>query len=391
MLEGFAARASASSAPTFGGLALGAYSGPFGLRVTGALRTDRTASTAQSFPGYGYGGRYGCRRDDCGESYATQRGSSVRVGEWTAGADLVFEPLRTFGVGRALLLGFSPYAFGGIGYSSVLPAAGRDTGSTMLNYGLGVRHQLLGWLGVSGEARFRRALHGDSSALDLNRRNAQYRVGLTISVGGRHARPIAAAPISPAAGPCVTGACAATPLTPSASMASVGSRIVPRVLDLADGSVNVPYRAGGTSPAEGFDAAGFVQYVYGREGVELPHSVRQLAQSGMTVTPRVGNLRPGDLLFFANDGATPDHVAIYAGHDRIIHATASGGVVRYDVLGEGARGAWFTSHLVAARRVVDTTSAPERPRSDGDGAPPSDDASSGQADHAPQPTSGGSR
>jgi hypothetical protein len=58
------------------------------------------------------------------------------------------------------------------------------------------------------------------------------------------------------------------------------------------------------------------------------------------------------LLFFGNDASSIDHVAIYAGHDRIIHATASGGGVRYDVLGEGARGEWFADHLVTARRIL---------------------------------------
>jgi sRNA-binding protein len=58
------------------------------------------------------------------------------------------------------------------------------------------------------------------------------------------------------------------------------------------------------------------------------------------------------LLFFGNDRINIDHVAIYAGHDRIIHSTASGGGVRYDVLGEGARGEWFTDHIVTARRIV---------------------------------------
>src|SRR6185503_14752456 len=63
-------------------------------------------------------------------------------------------------------------------------------------------------------------------------------------------------------------------------------------------------------------------------------------------------LRPGDLLFFANDGTNINHVAIYAGQDRIIHATASGAGVRYDTLGEGERGEWFADHLVKARRVT---------------------------------------
>ncbi len=393
VLEGFAARTDQSSAPVFGGLALGAYTGPFGLRVSGSLNTAHDATARPQ--AYDYGG-YGCHRGRCVDAYGNGGGPSLHVAAWTADADLLFEPLRTFGVGRALLLGFSPYAFGGIGYYATRPAAGVDTGLTTLNYGVGVRHELLGWLGVTGEARFRRALRGDTAALNFNRHNAQFRVGLTVSFGGGHAARAAATAV-PGRGVVTNGAgrpAAAVPMTPGASMAAVPSRIVPRVLDLGDGLVNVPYLTGGTTPADGFDAAGFVQYVFGREGVELPRTVRQLAQSGMTVSTRGGDLRPGDLLFFANDGSTPDHVAIYVGHNRVLHATASGGAVRYDVLGEGARGAWFASHLVAARRVVDGGSAADRMPSDGDGAPPgsgaADDAT-GQPDRAPQPTSGGAR
>ena len=102
----------------------------------------------------------------------------------------------------------------------------------------------------------------------------------------------------------------------------------------------------------GFDAAGFVQYVFAEEGVSLPRTAHAIAELGETISTRIGSLRPGDLLFFGNDGISIDHVAIYAGHDRIIHATASGGGVRYDVLGEGERGEWFTDHIVTARRIV---------------------------------------
>jgi len=110
--------------------------------------------------------------------------------------------------------------------------------------------------------------------------------------------------------------------------------------------------SGGTSPILGFDAAGFVQYVFAEEGMSLPRTAHAIAELGEEVSTRIGSLLPGDLLFFANDGVNIDHVAIYAGHDRIIHSTASGGGVRYDVVGDGLRGGWLRDHLVTARRVV---------------------------------------
>jgi hypothetical protein len=54
---------------------------------------------------------------------------------------------------------------------------------------------------------------------------------------------------------------------------------------------------------------------------------------------------------FAEKGRPISHVAIYAGGNRIIHATSSGGAVRYDDLST-RRGQWFADHLVAARRVT---------------------------------------
>jgi hypothetical protein len=96
---------------------------------------------------------------------------------------------------------------------------------------------------------------------------------------------------------------------------------------------------------------GKAQFELGVEGAGLPRTARELAKLGQQVPLRIGAVRPGDLLFFAGDGRHIDHVAIYAGRERIIHASASGGGVRYDNLGDGDRGAWFASHLVAARRL----------------------------------------
>jgi hypothetical protein len=59
---------------------------------------------------------------------------------------------------------------------------------------------------------------------------------------------------------------------------------------------------------------------------------------------------PGDLVMF-EEGGRIGHVAIYAGKNRIIHSTSSGGGVRYDDL-TTQRGQWFVDHMVAARRVT---------------------------------------
>jgi cell wall-associated NlpC family hydrolase len=83
----------------------------------------------------------------------------------------------------------------------------------------------------------------------------------------------------------------------------------------------IPYRYGKGSPGEGFDCSGFVKHVYGRHGVLLPRTVREMAQT----LPAVGKeaRRPGDLLFFNTSGRSFSHVGIYLGEDAFVHAPSS--------------------------------------------------------------------
>jgi cell wall-associated NlpC family hydrolase len=140
------------------------------------------------------------------------------------------------------------------------------------------------------------------------------------------------------------------------SVSEAGGAVAPpvsaaRVIPTAEHYLGTPYRFGGTSPATGFDCSGFVQYVFARNAVRLPRTSRQQAEVGVALPRNWRSLSAGDLVMFAEHGEPISHVAIYAGHNRIIHATSSGGSVRYDDLGT-RRGQWFVDHMVAARRVT---------------------------------------
>ena len=140
------------------------------------------------------------------------------------------------------------------------------------------------------------------------------------------------------------------------SVSEAGGAVAPpvsagRVIPTAEHYLGTPYRYGGTSPVTGFDCSGFVQYVFARNAVRLPRTSRQQAKVGAAMPRDFHRLAAGDLVMFAEAGEPISHVAIYAGRNRIIHASSSGGSVRYDDLGT-RRGQWFMDHMVAARRVT---------------------------------------
>jgi cell wall-associated NlpC family hydrolase len=124
-----------------------------------------------------------------------------------------------------------------------------------------------------------------------------------------------------------------------------------RVLSTAERFLGTPYKYGGTTPSGGFDCSGFVQFVFVRHGLELPRTSRDQALAGQAAPHEITALKPGDLMFFDGKGRGIDHVAIYVGEGRIIHASAGSGRVRYDDLNSN-RGKWFLEHHVTSRRVL---------------------------------------
>lgn len=120
------------------------------------------------------------------------------------------------------------------------------------------------------------------------------------------------------------------------------------VVNRALSALGTPYRWGGTSPDHGFDCSGLVKYAFKQvDDLDLPRTSRGLARfDGPKVSK--GDLEPGDLLFFRLRGRSVDHVAIYLGNDRFIHAPRRGTNVRIDKLSDG----YWKKHFQLARRVM---------------------------------------
>ncbi|MEJ2699428.1 MAG: NlpC/P60 family protein [Desulfuromonadales bacterium] len=109
--------------------------------------------------------------------------------------------------------------------------------------------------------------------------------------------------------------------------------------------LGVPYRWGGTDREDGFDCSGLTMVCYRLNGLNLPRVSRSQFRKGQPVTK--GNLKPGDLVFFATHGGRRvSHVGIYIGQGKFIHAPRTGKTVRVARLSNP----YFERTFVGARR-----------------------------------------
>jgi murein DD-endopeptidase len=82
-----------------------------------------------------------------------------------------------------------------------------------------------------------------------------------------------------------------------------------------------PYRYGGAT-LDGFDCSGLVFYAHRQLGLVVPRTSRDQADEAMSIKPR--KLRRGDLVFFKIGSRKVNHVGIYIGDHRFVHAPGAG-------------------------------------------------------------------
>jgi NlpC/P60 family len=262
---------------------------------------------------------------------ATSAAANLRL--WGADADAIAY-LESFKYRERIAL--TPYVLTGVSTAAI------DSGAWRLyrqgwSYGGGAAVPLGSALGLFGEWRWRMSRFVMPNAHDAPIPTSEIRIGATFHIGSGGETGRAVPMIAPSEDGFV-------------SDAVVSGASASRLLSAADSYVGTPYRRGGTSPSSGFDAAGFVRFVFAKFGVVLPRTSRDQARIGDRVRTDWHVIMPGDLLLFQDDGGI-NHVAIYAGRSRIIHSSETGGGVRYDDLAS-ERGRWFIDHMVAVRRVT---------------------------------------
>jgi cell wall-associated NlpC family hydrolase len=119
-----------------------------------------------------------------------------------------------------------------------------------------------------------------------------------------------------------------------------------RLASAARHFLGLPYRWGGMSERRGMDCSGLIKTLFAKLNIEVPRTARDQYRAGQEVT--VENLQTGDLLFFSTDGMTPDHVGVYVGEHRFVHAEKKAGRVIITDLNQS----WYIKHFIGARRIV---------------------------------------
>ncbi|MCR4310655.1 MAG: NlpC/P60 family protein [Deltaproteobacteria bacterium] len=131
----------------------------------------------------------------------------------------------------------------------------------------------------------------------------------------------------------------------TAKARKAGESITDRLLRVAHGMLEVPYRFGGTT-LWGLDCSGFVQKTFAFLNLDLPRSAREQFREGAKVAK--ADLSPGDLVFFRTYAKYPSHVGIYLGDNRFVHASASERKVTVDSLDKP----YYEKRYIGAKRLL---------------------------------------
>ena len=113
---------------------------------------------------------------------------------------------------------------------------------------------------------------------------------------------------------------------PAVEAANAAAAFRNSIVNYACQFVGNRYVWGGTSLTNGTDCSGFTMRVMEHFGISIPRTSREQARVGVRVTS--ANMKPGDLVFYANSSGTINHVALYIGNGQVISAASAKSGIR---------------------------------------------------------------
>lgn len=119
------------------------------------------------------------------------------------------------------------------------------------------------------------------------------------------------------------------------------------LIEKAKTALGTSYVWGGNSLVGGVDCSGLVQQTFAAFGIELPRVTYEQIGVGASVSRK--EMAVGDLVFFDTDSKKqgPDHVGIYMGSGKFIHAPRPGKPVQISSLTDS----YYNERLMGVRRV----------------------------------------
>ena len=137
-------------------------------------------------------------------------------------------------------------------------------------------------------------------------------------------------------------------------VSSGASSTAAAVIALAKKQIGVPYVYAAQSPSAGFDCSGLTYYVY-KKAADITLKRTAYTQGYNNSYPKiekVSDLKAGDLVFFntvSDDSDKCDHVGIYIGSNKFIHASSGKGEV---TTSEISSGNYYARTFSWGRRVL---------------------------------------
>jgi cell wall-associated NlpC family hydrolase len=124
------------------------------------------------------------------------------------------------------------------------------------------------------------------------------------------------------------------------------SPVIAKAIEAALTREDARYRAGGSGP-DAFDCSGLVKWSYKQAGISLKHGTANQIKQVTKIKKK--DLKPGDLVFSGRANGGIQHVSLYIGDGKVIHATYGSASRKNQIRIDDLNSTWVMQHKAYGR------------------------------------------